>query len=146
MRNESYLAVGASFDFVCATQYLLRQFASFEKRHKISFQERSIAVKVMLAQFINTALVPLLVYARVRAAAETRCRDGDESLVWDPQRPFDTFGYSGMPCTLGDIANGRPVCDIGGGTCRAVVPESFPILAGVYEEFSADWYGDVGES
>ncbi len=76
---------------------------------------------------------------------DTQCRDGPGDLRYDPKQPLDTYGYNGMPCTIGDVAGGMPVCSLGNGTCRAVVPESFPILAGVYEDFSGDWYTDVGE-
>jgi hypothetical protein len=99
----------------------------------------------MIAQLVNTAFVPLLVYARVRIFGDTQCRDGPEHLIYDPKRPLETFGYNGMPCSVGDLAEGLPVCSFGNATCRALVPEAFPILAGVYEDFTSEWYADVGE-
>ena len=146
MRRYALFGVAAASVILVnmALRYLLSAFSSFEKKFTISRQERSIAGKVMFAQLINTAFVPLLVYARVRAAADTQCRDGPEGTAWDPERPTTTFGQNGMPCLTTDMAEGEPVCSWGNATCRAVVPESFPILAGVYEDFSSQWYGDVG--
>jgi hypothetical protein len=50
---------------------------------------------------------------------------------------------AGMPCEPAQLAGERPVCEFGGGTCRAVVPDAFPIFAGEYSDFSAPWYSKV---
>jgi hypothetical protein len=69
-------------------------FAGFEKRHTVTDTERSITLKVFLAQFFNTAFVPLLVYARLDALARTTCQGGAAG-DYDPARPVDTFGFNG---------------------------------------------------
>ncbi|KAJ1471068.1 hypothetical protein T484DRAFT_3546799 [Baffinella frigidus] len=123
----------------------LRMFAGFEKKPTVTETEKSITLKVFLAQFFNTAFVPLLVYARLEALAKTTCQDGTME-AYNPARPTATFGWDGMPCDPEERADGTPVCALGGGVCRALAPDAFPIFAGEYSDFNSAWYSKVAAS
>ena len=151
--EEYSLFVGAAVSVTGVNmllKMLLRSFAGFEKSYTKSDTEKSIAVKIFIAQFFNTALVPLLVYARVESLSETVCRGG--TGVFDPANPDETFGFNGMPCKLTEKAfntisqTREPVCSFGGGECRSVVPDSFPIFRGEFTDFQSLWYSTVGTS
>jgi hypothetical protein len=129
---------------------LLRAFAGFEKGYTKSETEKSIAVRIFLAQFFNTALVPLLVYARIQSLSEEQCRGGIG--VFDPAKPAATFGFNGMPCNVNEKAlnvtsqKRQPVCSFGGGECLPGVPVWFPIFTGEFTDFQSLWYSTVGTS
>jgi len=129
---------------------LLRAFAGFEKGYTKSETEKSIAVRIFLAQFFNTALVPLLVYARIQSLSEEQCRGG--TGVFDPANAVATFGFNGMPCNVNEKAinvtsqKRQPVCSFGGGECLPGVPVWFPIFTGEFTDFQSLWYSTVGTS
>ena len=146
MLREYAIFVGAAVSVTGVNmllKMLLRSFAGFEKSHTKSEKEKSIAVKIFIAQFFNTALVPLLVYARINSLSETVCRGGVGEY-----NPADdaTFGYNGMPCQPNERAEGKLVCEYGQGECRAVVPDWFPIFRGEFTDFQNLWYSTVGTS
>ena len=125
-------------------KFLLRAFSGFEKSHTRSEEEKSIALKIFVATFLNTAVVPLLVYAKISSLSETTCRDGSMGL-FDPS-DASTFGYDGMACEPSQTAEGKPVCSFGGGVCRAVLPDYFPVFAGEFTDFESLWYSTVSSS
>jgi len=95
--REYSIFVGAAVSVTVVNmllKMLLRSFAGFEKSHTKSDTEKSIAVKIFIAQFFNTALVPLLVYARIESLSETVCRDG--ALGNYDAANDATFGFNGM--------------------------------------------------
>jgi hypothetical protein len=57
-----------------------------------------------------------------------------------------TFGFNGMPCKPKEEARGQPVCAFGGGECRALVPDYFPVFNGDFSDFSNMWYSSVSTS
>ena len=146
--QEYSLFVGAAVSVTLVNmllKMLLRSFAGFEKRHTKSDTEKSIAVKIFIAQFFNTALVPLLVYAKIESLSATVCRNGNKG-EYDPANAEATFGFNGMPCQLSQGGAGESVCSLGGGECRAVIPNSMPIFRGEFVDFESLWYSTVGTS
>lgn len=70
--------------FNVAVQVCTMLLAFFERHHTLQDHEKSIALSVFLGQFVNTALVALLVYARIDAL-QTRIADSLGSLsAWFP--------------------------------------------------------------
>ena len=138
MLREYAIFVGAAVSVTGVNmllKMLLRSFAGFEKSHTKSEKEKSIAVKIFIAQFFNTALVPLLVYARINSLSETVCRGGVGE--YDPADDA-TFGYNGMPCQPNERAEGTLVCEYGQGECRAVVPGAVMVVVWTH----TDCFGD----
>ena len=145
--REYTIFIGAAVSVTAVNlllKFLLRAFSGFEKSHTRSEEEKSIALKIFVATFLNTAVVPLLVYAKISSLSETTCRDGSMGL-FDPS-DASTFGYDGMACEPSQTAEGKPVCSFGGGVCRAVLPDYFPVFAGEFTDFESLWYSTVSSS
>lgn len=69
---------------------LTRSFSTFERHHTKSALEASVSVKLFLALTINSALIPLLVYANVEAL------DWIPYLFTGPYRDFSVGWYQNV--------------------------------------------------
>jgi len=66
LRGAQFLSVGGVVMINLLLKTILRYFAKLERHHRISGKDSSVAIKVFLAQFVNTALIVLIVNGNLR--------------------------------------------------------------------------------